>query len=99
MIAQFRQWLIDHYDSMSEMGIIQVGTYENKLPDNQLVSLVITHETAKKIGQITVRQDRHLDIEIVSAITNELEYYLYFMAHNPVDLSMLLQSYIDYIKE
>lgn len=48
MIAQFRQWLMDHYDSMSEMGIIQVGTYENKLPDNQLVSLVITHETAKK---------------------------------------------------
>lgn len=98
MIEQFHEWIDSYSNYISEMGIVQVEWYENKLTNGEVSSIVVTHETSKYIGQITVRNDRHIDIEVLSISTNELEFYLYFMAEKYVNLEIILNSYIDYIK-
>ncbi len=98
MIEQFRKWIDSYSNYISDMGITQVELYENKMSDGEIASLVVTHETSQYIGQITVRNDGHIDIEVLSITTNEIEFYIYLMAQKYFDLEIILKLYIDYIK-
>lgn len=98
MVNEFKKWLVKNNDRITNSGLSTVDIYENTT-NQKCDSIVITYETPIYICDINVQDDGHINVEVLSQKSGDVDFCIYCMTKKKFSISHILNSFLSFIEE